>query len=181
MSSILTAADIERAGAELVLGAGVRLTPLAVDRAKELGVRLVAESAHDAVPAPSPAASPPAARTSAGAPPRSTSPVPVQRTRFSLPPSGAMYRRNALGPTGLVAGGSGSVRPKAAVVGAGHVGAMTALRLAESDLFANVALVDVVPGLAAGLALDMWHGAGLYGFSTTISGSDDLANLGGAE
>jgi malate dehydrogenase len=58
---------------------------------------------------------------------------------------------------------------------------MTALRLAESDLFANVALVDVVPGLAAGLALDMWHGSGLYGFSTTIDGSDDLAALSGAE
>jgi malate dehydrogenase len=58
---------------------------------------------------------------------------------------------------------------------------MTALRLAESDMFTSVVLVDVVPGLAAGLALDMWHGAGLYGFSTTIEGSDDLAALSGAE
>lgn len=72
-------------------------------------------------------------------------------------------------------------RPKAAVVGAGHVGAMTALRLAESNLFSSVALVDVVPGLAAGLALDIWHGAGLYGFSTTLEGSDDLAVLSGAD
>jgi malate dehydrogenase len=67
------------------------------------------------------------------------------------------------------------------VVGAGHVGAMTALRLAESDLFSQVTLVDVLPGLAAGLALDMWHGAGLYGFSTRLAGSDDLAALAGAE
>jgi malate dehydrogenase len=91
-----------------------------------------------------------------------------------------MYRRNALGPHP----GSSRARtdrPKAAVVGAGHVGAMTALRLAESDLFSGVALVDVVPGLAAGLALDMWHGAGLYGFSTPLSGSDDLAVLRGAD
>lgn len=58
---------------------------------------------------------------------------------------------------------------------------MTALRLAESDLFADVALVDVVPGLAAGLALDMWHGAGLYDFSTTLGGSDDLASLKGCD
>jgi len=39
----------------------------------------------------------------------------------------------------------------------------------------------VVPGLAEGLALDMWHGAGLYGFSTRLSGSADLATLAGAE
>jgi malate dehydrogenase len=111
-----------------------------------------------------------------------------------------MYRRNALGPGmdpkldpafGLRNSASASnskrpnerpnERPKAAVVGAGHVGAQAALRLAESDLFASVALVDVVPGLAAGLALDIWHGAGLYGFSTTLSGSDDLAALSGAQ
>jgi malate dehydrogenase len=58
---------------------------------------------------------------------------------------------------------------------------MAALRLAECDLFDHVALVDVVPGLAAGLALDMWHGAGLYGFATTLSGSEDLAELSGCD
>ncbi len=58
---------------------------------------------------------------------------------------------------------------------------MAALRLAESDLFEQVALVDVVPGLAAGLALDMWHGAGLYGFSSPLVGSDDLGALAGAD
>jgi malate dehydrogenase len=67
------------------------------------------------------------------------------------------------------------------VVGAGHVGAMAALRLAEADLFDHVAIVDVVPGLAAGLALDMWHGASLYGFSTPLSGSDELSSLRGCD
>ena len=42
------------------------------------------------------------------------------------------------------------VRPRVAVIGAGHVGSITTLRLAESDLFAEVLLVDVVDGLAAG-------------------------------
>jgi malate dehydrogenase len=91
-----------------------------------------------------------------------------------------MYRRNALG-AGALGSGSRDGRPRAGVVGAGHVGAMAALRLAESDLFSEVTMVDVVPGLAQGLALDMWHGAGLYGFSTRVSGSTDLAALAGSE
>ena len=172
MSRMLTASDVESAPAKrLVLGKGDRLTPLARDRAKDLGVELVVSDAAPRSSAPVPAAPPRAAP-----PPAARTPVPASQLPFVLPPSGAMYRRNALGPTAV----RGS-RPKAAVVGAGHVGAMTALRLAESDLFALVTLVDVVPGLAAGLALDMWHGAGLYGFSTTIEGSDDLAALRGAD
>ena len=38
---MLTAADVEAAGPRLLLGKGDRLTPLARDRAKELGVELV--------------------------------------------------------------------------------------------------------------------------------------------
>ena len=185
---MLTAADVEAAGPRLLLGKGDRLTPLARDRAKELGVELVLGDA----PTTSPVVTHrPTAPDRAA--PRVDAPnpaAPASRTPFVLPPSGAMYRRNALGPhPSAAADGSkrasaatgGSKRPKAAVIGAGHVGAMAALRLAQSDLFSNVALVDVVPGLAAGLALDIWHGAGLYGFSTTLSGSDDLAALSGAE
>jgi len=175
---MLTAADVESARGRLVLGKGDRLTPLARDRAKELGVELVY---GDALPAAGsvPAAAP--GRKAYAQQPLTPPPTaPAGRTPFVLPPSGAMYRRHALGPSQASTPGRGE-RPKAAVVGAGHVGAMTALRLAESDLFSNVALVDVVPGLAAGLALDMWHGAGLYGFSTTLEGSDDLAALSGAE
>jgi malate dehydrogenase len=67
------------------------------------------------------------------------------------------------------------------VIGAGHVGAMTALRIAERDLFDVVTLVDIVPGLAAGLALDMWHSASLRGFSTRIAGSEDIASIAGAD
>lgn len=177
MSRMLTAADVESApGKRLVLAPGDRLTPLARDRAKDLGVELVAPGAPSAGPmAPAPGKPKPAAT------PSMTAPVPPAAAGGSrplvLPPSGAMYRRNAW-PRGAA---STDARPKAGVVGAGHVGAMTALRLAESDLFSNVALVDVVPGLAAGLALDMWHGAGLYGFSTTLSGSDDLAALAGCD
>ena len=183
---MLTASDVEGAGPRLVLGKGDRMTPLARDRVKELGIELVYS---DSAPAGAGPAAMPAALVRGVAPaavrapaePARGAPAPSGGSRFVLPPSGALYRRNALGPGAVAMWAGRGHRPKAAVVGAGHVGAMTALRLAESDLFASVALVDVVPGLAAGLALDMWHGAGLYGFSTTLEGSDDLAALGGAE
>lgn len=177
---MLTAADIESCGPRLVLAKGDRLTPLARDRAKELGVEVV----HADPPSTPPAA--PAQPTRPAAPARAapaptiaaTAPGAGARTPFVLPRSGALYRRHV---PDRAAAPATNARPRAAVVGAGHVGAMTALRLAESDLFESVALVDVVPGLAAGLALDMWHGAGLYGFSTRLSGSDDLAALSGAD
>jgi malate dehydrogenase len=209
MSRILTASDIEACtGKRLMLAKGERLTPLARDRAKELGVEVVVSDAPAAL-LPLPLAGegggegrrsghggqPPALtqtlsqrereqiRALPAAVPTSGAAAPAVRstgTRMPpLPPSGAMYRRHALGPQGSA--GQRGGRPKVGVVGAGHVGAMTALRLAESDLFGSVTLVDVVPGLAAGLALDIWHGAGLNRFTTLLEGSDDLAALRGAE
>lgn len=196
MGRMLTAADIEAAGKTLVLAPGDRLTPLARDRAKELGVAIVSGATAPAAtaasatpgdkPSPLPTAIMPAAPpVQAATAPVAHLPAAAASRPLTMPPSGAMYRRNALGPhfSNGVSSAATCVdaRPKAGVVGAGHVGAMTALRLAETDLFSQVTLVDVVPGLAAGLALDMWHGAGLYGFSTRLAGSEDLAALAGAE
>ncbi|MBS0340027.1 MAG: malate dehydrogenase [Proteobacteria bacterium] len=190
--SIVTAADVEAAGGRLLLRPGQRLTPLARDRAKELGVEIVeAGTAAPAAPTGSPtpphaAPVPPAKDISASAsPPGATAAASESARPFAPLVSGAMYRRNGLGPQGRAIGrddaNGGAPRPRAGVVGAGHVGAMAALRLAESNLFDHVAIVDVVPGLAAGLALDMWHGAGLYGFSTPLSGSDELSALRGCD
>jgi malate dehydrogenase len=182
MGRMLTAGDVEaaaKAGQGLAMASGDRLTPLARDRAKELGVALLTGGAPSAA-APASAPAPTSIAASKSAATAAVNHPPASGRPFALPPSGAMYRRNALGPQGP-GGAAQDARPKAGVVGAGHVGAMTALRLAESDLFSQVTLVDVVPGLAAGLALDMWHGAGLYRFSTLLAGSDDLAALAGAE
>ncbi|MEW6477708.1 MAG: malate dehydrogenase, partial [Actinomycetota bacterium] len=71
-------------------------------------------------------------------------------------------------------------RGRATVVGAGHVGATTALRLAEADVFDEVVMVDVVPGLAAGLALDLWHSSALSGFATRLRGTSDMADTAGS-
>lgn len=177
--SIVTAAEIESAGPCFRLARGQRLTPLARDRAKELGVQLI--EADQSAPAPLAPPTVPAVPRPSVVP---ATPASPQNTRSFAPlVSGAMYRRNAIGPQGVASGVSGGAqRPRrAAVVGAGHVGAMAALRLAQSGLFEQVTIVDVVPGLAAGLALDMWHGASVYGFSTRLAGSEDLAALRGSD
>jgi malate dehydrogenase len=59
------------------------------------------------------------------------------------------------------------------VVGAGNVGATTAQRLAEKRLARTVALVDIVPGLPQGKALDQWESGPIEGFDTRIVGAND--------
>ena len=60
---------------------------------------------------------------------------------------------------------------KVTVIGAGNVGATTAMRIAQSDVCREVVLVDVAPGLAEGLALDLGQSAPIEGFRTRITGS----------
>jgi malate dehydrogenase len=64
---------------------------------------------------------------------------------------------------------------KVTVIGAGNVGATTAMRIAQLDLCREVVLVDVVPGLAEGLALDLNQSAPIEGFSTRIVGTASYA------
>ena len=192
--TVITAAHVEQAKGTLVIGRRDIVTPLARDRAKELGVQITVAQTNGPVPvAPAPSAAP--------SPGAAIKPKPVARAVSSLVPrparsvtdaplmprSGVLYRRGA--PVDTVTGATSAprqgdasdIRPKVAVIGAGHVGAMTALRLAECDLFSNVTLVDIVPGLAAGLALDMWHSAGLRRFTTRIAGDTEMAGVAGAD
>ena len=64
------------------------------------------------------------------------------------------------------------MRPKVSIVGAGNVGATTAQRLAEMDLV-DLALVDVVDGLAAGKALDLAEAGPVRGYDTKLVGGTD--------
>ena len=182
--SVVSVVDVEKANGVLVIAARDILTPLAADRAKELNVRI--ERAGDAKESASPtvASVQPIVRPLKPAPTAAKSPT-IESLIQPGALSGALYRRGAQVPPKMrVTNDSASKtqddRPRAAVVGAGHVGAMTALRLAETSLFSRVLLVDIVPGLAAGLALDMWHSSGLRGFTTQIEGSTDLSALEGA-
>ena len=60
---------------------------------------------------------------------------------------------------------------KVTVIGAGNVGATTAMRIAQQDLCREVVLVDVVPGLAEGLALDLNQSAPIEQFATRLIGT----------
>lgn len=64
---------------------------------------------------------------------------------------------------------------KITVVGAGNVGATAAQRLAEKSLARTVVLVDVVPGVPQGKALDQWQSAPIEGFDTRVIGANDYA------
>lgn len=183
--SVISAQDVEAAKGELVIGPRDILTPLARDRAKELKIAIrVGDAAPvKAAPAASPAPpAPPAKPPPPAAPVAKAAPPPPQ---MPLPQSGILYRRGEPLPAALrpssVRAATADARPRVGVVGAGHVGATTALRLADTDLFSEIVLVDLVPGLAAGLALDLWHGANLRGFTTRIEGSTELEKLAGVD
>jgi malate dehydrogenase len=66
------------------------------------------------------------------------------------------------------------MRDKVSVIGAGNVGATLAQRLAELDLV-DVALVDVVEGLAEGKALDLLEAGPVVGYDSQVVGSTDYA------
>ena len=61
------------------------------------------------------------------------------------------------------------MRKKVTVVGAGNVGATTAMRIAEKEL-ADVVLVDVLEGVPAGKALDICEAAPIESHDCTITG-----------
>ena len=72
------------------------------------------------------------------------------------------------------------MRRKIAVIGAGNVGATCAQRVLERGL-ADVALVDVVDGLAQGKALDLGQAAPLEGHDCRITGSTSYEIIRGAQ
>jgi malate dehydrogenase len=62
---------------------------------------------------------------------------------------------------------------KITVVGAGHVGATTAQRVAEKHLARTVVLIDIVEGVPQGKALDQWQSGPVEGFDARVIGSND--------
>lgn len=62
---------------------------------------------------------------------------------------------------------------KITVVGAGHVGATTAQRIAEKELAREIFLVDIVDGLPQGKALDMLESSPVEGFDAMLTGVND--------
>lgn len=60
---------------------------------------------------------------------------------------------------------------KITVVGAGHVGATCAQRLAEKELAREVVMIDIAEGIPQGKALDQWESAPVEGFDSRVVGS----------
>jgi len=71
-------------------------------------------------------------------------------------------------------------RKKVTVVGAGHVGATCAQRLAERD-YADVVLVDIVEGLPQGKALDMNEAGPVVGYEPRITGTNSYDETAGSD
>lgn len=69
---------------------------------------------------------------------------------------------------------------KITVVGAGHVGATTAQRIAERELARQVFLVDILEGVPQGKALDQWESAPVEGFDTRLIGAQTYEETAGS-
>jgi malate dehydrogenase len=61
------------------------------------------------------------------------------------------------------------------VVGAGHVGMLTAQKCAEKELAREIVLIDVVEGRPQGIALDLNQSAAVEGWSSRVVGTNDPA------
>lgn len=77
--------------------------------------------------------------------------------------------------TSTPADSNGRHSPRVTVVGAGKVGCTLAQRIAEKNL-ADVVLLDIVPGLPQGLALDLMEARGIESHDRQIIGTNDYAD-----
>jgi malate dehydrogenase len=207
---VVGADDVDAAAQAGILAVGPRdlVTPLARERARERGVEIVVATpgttaavsgdrrtgtgtssvpvrdpgpgaaATSSVPPPRPAPAAPRPSPAGARPPTvtgrsATAPRPVR------PPSGALFRRGAPLPSAVR---PGAVR-RAVVVGAGNVGTVTAMRLADADVFGEIVLVDIDEGRARGVALDLTHSAALggSGFATRVRGCGTVEEAGAAD
>lgn len=71
-------------------------------------------------------------------------------------------------------------RPKISVIGAGNVGASTALMLSQMEL-GDIVLVDIVEGMPQGKALDMMEMNPVYGSDSNIIGTNSYDETEGSD
>lgn len=69
---------------------------------------------------------------------------------------------------------------KITIIGAGNVGAMTASRIVDDNL-ADCVLIDIVPGLARGKALDISDARPILNSRVQITGSEDFSAMKGSD
>ena len=71
-------------------------------------------------------------------------------------------------------------RNKIALVGAGQVGGTIALLAGLKEL-GDIVLFDVVEGMPQGKALDIVQGSTIEGYDAVINGTNDYADIAGAD
>lgn len=69
---------------------------------------------------------------------------------------------------------------KIGVIGAGQVGATTAFLLAQKEL-GDIVLLDIVEGMPQGKGLDMAQAGPVLGYDCQVIGTNDFADIAGAE
>ena len=72
------------------------------------------------------------------------------------------------------------MRKKITIIGAGNVGATCANRLAQKEL-GDIVLLDIVEGLAAGKALDLFEASPVGGFDVRLAGTSDYNDTKGSD
>jgi malate dehydrogenase len=65
---------------------------------------------------------------------------------------------------------------KISIIGAGNVGGLTAMRIAQEDL-GNLVVIDIVPGLAKGKAFDLDDSQTLLNRNYSVTGTDDMSAI----
>ena len=68
---------------------------------------------------------------------------------------------------------------KITIVGAGNVGAMTALRIIEHEL-ADVVLIDIDEGISKGKAYDLADASSIMGYEKKVEGTSDYSKINGS-
>ena len=66
---------------------------------------------------------------------------------------------------------------KISIIGAGNVGGLTAMRLLESGLEADIFLIDIVPGLAKGKVMDLEDASAVFKTACRLFSSENIDDL----
>jgi malate dehydrogenase len=72
------------------------------------------------------------------------------------------------------------MRPKVSIIGAGNTGSATAIWLASRDL-CDIVMLDIVPGLAQGKALDLQEAIPILGHTINVTGTCDFEDTAGSD
>lgn len=96
------------------------------------------------------------------------------RTDGAIAQQRALYRRSPKWKTPIRAPRKAGRFAKITFVGAGGVGGNIAHLASIADMAAELALIDIIPGLAAAVALDLNHTTGITGGAARCYGGENL-------